>query len=66
MKEFLRSLRTRALFRYYASDETLYRETMTARTFKPKFHYADFPEASPDGEVGRGRHGEVGIVEFRL
>jgi len=46
---------------------------------KPKFHYADFPETSPDGEVGvmefgikgtsrvcRGRHGEVGIVEFGL
>ena len=44
---------------------------------KPKFHYADFPETSPDGEVGvmefglkgtsrvcRGRHGEVGIVDF--
>ena len=43
---------------------------------KPKFHYADFPETSPDGvmefglkgtsRVCRGRHREVGIVEFGL
>jgi len=49
------------------------------RLFKPKFHFADFPETSQFGEVGvmenglkgasrvcRGRHGKVGIVEFRL
>jgi len=49
------------------------------RRVKPKFHYADFPETSPSGEVGvmefglkgtsrvcRGRHREVGIVEYGL
>ena len=29
---------------------------------KPKFHYADFPETSPSGEVS----GEVGVMEFGL
>jgi len=30
----------------------------------PKFHYADFPETSPDD--GRGSFGEVGVMEFGL
>ena len=42
---------------------------------KPTFHYADFPETSPDvmefglketSRLCRGRHGEVGIVECGL
>jgi len=40
------------------------RGDFTARftSFKPIFHYADFPETFP----GRGSFGEVGVMEFGL
>ena len=34
----------------------------SVRPLKPKFHYADFPETSPSGEISA----EVGVMEFEL